>query len=217
MVSDGLPQHASVVIVGGGVMGVSAAYHLACGGQTDISRAVFSYNHADWYVREVLDLTAVSSGDLGPALAEVASGDGDDAVARRRQVRDHGLETGRSRGRVQQDLVARTVDLFEALEHLLVGRPEVGAAVMDDRKRQRGEHLRWNRRRPRRHQIALLGQAPVSLAQPQAISPGGPERRAHEEVRWPAASARLGFLCRPAFPGSSRSRPCGLLLRRHRV
>src|SRR5204863_7863806 len=27
------------------------------------------------------------------------------------------------------------------------------------------------------------------LAQPQAISPGGPERRAHEEVRWPAASA----------------------------
>ncbi len=36
MVSDGLPQRASVVIVGGGVMGVSAAYHLACGGQTDV-------------------------------------------------------------------------------------------------------------------------------------------------------------------------------------
>src|SRR4030088_1779458 len=36
MVSDGLPRHASVVIVGGGVMGVSAAYHLACRGQTDV-------------------------------------------------------------------------------------------------------------------------------------------------------------------------------------
>src|SRR6266849_2455987 len=36
MVSDGLPQRASVVIVGGGVMGVSAAYHLACGGQTEV-------------------------------------------------------------------------------------------------------------------------------------------------------------------------------------
>src|SRR4030088_1192309 len=36
MVSDGLPRHASVVIVGGGVMGVSAAYHLASRGQTDV-------------------------------------------------------------------------------------------------------------------------------------------------------------------------------------
>src|SRR5438067_7385633 len=36
MVHDELPRRASVVIVGGGVMGVSAAYHLACGGQTDV-------------------------------------------------------------------------------------------------------------------------------------------------------------------------------------
>src|SRR6266850_1791004 len=36
MASEVLPGRASVVIVGGGVMGVSAAYHLACGGQTDV-------------------------------------------------------------------------------------------------------------------------------------------------------------------------------------
>src|SRR2546421_1050156 len=36
MLSDGLPRRASVVIVGGGVMGVSAAYHLACRGETDV-------------------------------------------------------------------------------------------------------------------------------------------------------------------------------------
>jgi sarcosine oxidase subunit beta len=36
MASDELPRRASVVIVGGGVMGVSAAYHLACRGQTDV-------------------------------------------------------------------------------------------------------------------------------------------------------------------------------------
>src|SRR2546423_10543342 len=36
MPSEELPGHASVVIVGGGVMGVSAAYHLACRGQTDV-------------------------------------------------------------------------------------------------------------------------------------------------------------------------------------
>jgi glycine/D-amino acid oxidase-like deaminating enzyme len=31
-----LPRHASVIIVGGGVMGASLAYHLACRGQTDV-------------------------------------------------------------------------------------------------------------------------------------------------------------------------------------
>jgi murein DD-endopeptidase MepM/ murein hydrolase activator NlpD len=31
-------------------------YLAAAGGQTDVSRGVFAYNHADWYVREVLGL-----------------------------------------------------------------------------------------------------------------------------------------------------------------
>jgi len=37
----------------------AARYLAASGGQSDISRAVFSYNHADWYVQEVLDLARV--------------------------------------------------------------------------------------------------------------------------------------------------------------
>jgi murein DD-endopeptidase MepM/ murein hydrolase activator NlpD len=37
----------------------AARYLAAAGGQTDISRAVFAYNHADWYVQEVLDLANV--------------------------------------------------------------------------------------------------------------------------------------------------------------
>jgi murein DD-endopeptidase MepM/ murein hydrolase activator NlpD len=37
----------------------AARYLAAAGGQTDISRAVFSYNHADWYVQEVLNLAQV--------------------------------------------------------------------------------------------------------------------------------------------------------------
>jgi murein DD-endopeptidase MepM/ murein hydrolase activator NlpD len=44
----------------------AARYLAAAGGQTDISRAVFAYNHADWYVREVLDLAGVY-GQGGPA------------------------------------------------------------------------------------------------------------------------------------------------------
>ena len=42
---------------------VSAARYLAAaGGQTDIRSAVFSYNHADWYVNEVLALAQTFSG-----------------------------------------------------------------------------------------------------------------------------------------------------------
>ena len=37
----------------------AARYLAAAGGQTDIARGVFAYNHADWYVREVLDLANV--------------------------------------------------------------------------------------------------------------------------------------------------------------
>src|SRR5690242_9319612 len=37
----------------------AARYLAAAGGQSDISKAVFSYNHADWYVQEVLDLARV--------------------------------------------------------------------------------------------------------------------------------------------------------------
>ena len=40
----------------------AARYLAAAGGRTDISRAVFAYNHADWYVRDVLDLAGLLSG-----------------------------------------------------------------------------------------------------------------------------------------------------------
>jgi murein DD-endopeptidase MepM/ murein hydrolase activator NlpD len=46
----------------------AARYLAAAGGETDIERAVFAYNHADWYVREVLDLARVY-GQAAPAQA----------------------------------------------------------------------------------------------------------------------------------------------------
>lgn len=46
----------------------AARYLAAAGGATDISRAVFAYNHADWYVNEVLQLAKVY-GNGGPAEA----------------------------------------------------------------------------------------------------------------------------------------------------
>ena len=44
----------------------AARYLAAAGGQTDIARAVFAYNHADWYVNEVLSLSNLfGSGGAG--------------------------------------------------------------------------------------------------------------------------------------------------------
>ena len=40
----------------------AARYLAASGGATDISHALFSYNHADWYVREVLALANIYAG-----------------------------------------------------------------------------------------------------------------------------------------------------------
>src|SRR3954452_20440978 len=37
----------------------AARYLAATGGQTDIRAAIFSYNHADWYVREVLQVATL--------------------------------------------------------------------------------------------------------------------------------------------------------------
>ncbi|MGZ4352064.1 MAG: lytic murein transglycosylase [Gaiellaceae bacterium] len=46
----------------------AARYLAAAGGQSDIARAVFAYNHAQWYVDEVLQLAQVYSGGVQVAV-----------------------------------------------------------------------------------------------------------------------------------------------------
>ena len=47
----------------------AARYLAAAGGTTDIYRGVFAYNHADWYVNEVLSLANLYGGNSGFALS----------------------------------------------------------------------------------------------------------------------------------------------------
>ena len=47
----------------------AARYLAAAEGRTDISRAIFAYNHAQWYVDDVLQLAAMFGGDLAGADA----------------------------------------------------------------------------------------------------------------------------------------------------
>ena len=45
----------------------AARYLAAANGRTDISRAIFAYNHAQWYVDDVLQLAAMFGGDVAGA------------------------------------------------------------------------------------------------------------------------------------------------------
>jgi murein DD-endopeptidase MepM/ murein hydrolase activator NlpD len=47
----------------------AARYLAAAEGRTDIARAIFAYNHAQWYVDDVLQLAAMFGGDLAGADA----------------------------------------------------------------------------------------------------------------------------------------------------
>ena len=47
----------------------AARYLAAADGRTDISRAIFAYNHAQWYVDDVLQLAAMFGGDVASADA----------------------------------------------------------------------------------------------------------------------------------------------------
>ena len=52
----------------------AARYLAAAGGQTDINQAVFAYNHAQWYVNEVLQLAGLyGSGQLQPDAPQSTS------------------------------------------------------------------------------------------------------------------------------------------------
>ncbi len=71
----------------------SAARYLdAAGARTDIRRAIFAYNHADWYVNEVLSIAAAIPESYG-SLERVDAG----AFARRRPGRPQrvGMRVGR--------------------------------------------------------------------------------------------------------------------------
>jgi hypothetical protein len=49
----------------------AARYLAASGGQTDLRRAIYSYNHAGWYVRKVLRIAAQFGNPVGPVDAAV--------------------------------------------------------------------------------------------------------------------------------------------------
>ena len=154
-------------------------------------------------VAELLDLAAEVARHRRPALAEVAGGDGEHAVARRAEVDDRRLERARARAREEEDVVVGAVHLLQAAEHARVDLPEVGRAVVEHRLGERGEHLRRHRRRPGREQVALLRHRPEPSGAPgraTTLPPDGSTPRVRRRAGRAAARrpARRALAAAPA-------------------
>jgi murein DD-endopeptidase MepM/ murein hydrolase activator NlpD len=76
----------------------AARYLAAAGGRTDLPRAVFAYNHAQWYVDEILTLAA-QLGRLGPGGAVFALDAGVDEAGRDVEAAERALASVRRRER----------------------------------------------------------------------------------------------------------------------
>jgi cell wall-associated NlpC family hydrolase len=82
----------------------SAARYLAgCGGQFDIARAVYCYNHASWYVNEVMGLASLYSQSGGALGVVFSAGDlkAQLASARSRVAASH-VQLGTARARAER-------------------------------------------------------------------------------------------------------------------
>jgi cell wall-associated NlpC family hydrolase len=100
----------------------SAARYLAgCGGQFDIARAVYCYNHATWYVNEVLGLAAMYSRGEGVDLLSAHQLEKQIASARRQ------VATANS-----QLLAARAQALKLARAQSLAQKKVSGSSVLSD-------------------------------------------------------------------------------------
>jgi murein DD-endopeptidase MepM/ murein hydrolase activator NlpD len=91
----------------------AARYLAAAGGRTDIERGVFAYNHADWYVRDVLELAAlygtgggVLTFSLDRLQVELEGARKQVARANRRLVA--AVEAARQASRKERSLLARS-------------------------------------------------------------------------------------------------------------
>ena len=90
----------------------AARYLAAAGGVTDLRRAVFAYNHADWYVRDVLELAATYDG-VAPDVTLTVDGlqiDLEQARANLARISEQIAKLGRVErklGRAEERLLAK--------------------------------------------------------------------------------------------------------------
>ena len=106
-------------------------------------------------VPELVHVCAERRRHRAPAVAERSGRDDEDALARRQDVHERGLErTGAGCGE-EQDVVLGAADLLQAAERPEHELAKVRPAMMDDRLGAGGQRLGRNGRRPGCHEVAL--------------------------------------------------------------
>ncbi len=164
----------------------AARYLAAAGGRSDISRAVFAYNHAQWYVDEVLALAADFGSGSGFDFASSQAVFQLDAL--QRQIADTRRAIARARDAMPplERLAARLSGRQFALE-LKAGNPKISTAKFREleariellkRQQDRGARLLEKRRAQAAAGVARLQSlrsdvASASVAAPAAGSFGG--------------------------------------------
>jgi murein DD-endopeptidase MepM/ murein hydrolase activator NlpD len=156
----------------------AARYLAAAGGASDISRAVFAYNHADWYVREVLQLANVY-GNGGPS---------ETADLQQLQV---SLDGARSKVLLANQVVVGALQRERAVRSVAERlRADVGASpVLSDQLSALRRFTRANARLENAHQATVAATAKLRAAEAGL-------QRAEQTARAPSfapgASAVLG-------------------------
>jgi Transglycosylase SLT domain len=92
----------------------AARYLAACGGQTDISAAIYCYNHSDWYVNDVLGLAALYGRGGGGELFPVGLGQSQfDTANRQIAAAKSQIVSARARARTLARAEARALHVVD--------------------------------------------------------------------------------------------------------
>jgi murein DD-endopeptidase MepM/ murein hydrolase activator NlpD len=164
----------------------AARYLAAAGGQTDISRAVFAYNHAQWYVDEVLALAADFGSGTGLDFASPQAVFQVDSLQRKIDATRRVIARARDAMQRLDREEAHIPDRQLALE-LKAGNPKISTGKFRElerriallqREQSRGAQLMEKRRSQVAAALAKLESlkseiASASVAAPAAASFGG--------------------------------------------
>ena len=116
----------------------AARYLAAAGGQTDLARGIFAYNHADWYVRDVLELAQAFAGGAGfdPTLgSSLGFGDTDTgaaAVFRVDELEKQLTEARRAVNREQRQVVKAEKAVSRLDTAVFAAQQEAGNPALSD-------------------------------------------------------------------------------------
>ena len=111
----------------------AARYLAAAGAQDDLSRAIFAYNHADWYVQDVLELAQLfESGVAFDATLATASTSGAPLVFAADEIEERLADARRAVTRAKEGVTRAEKDIERASWRVLAAEERAGDPGLSD-------------------------------------------------------------------------------------